>query len=85
VIEVGWLVGPTLIGQTGQLLELPLSHNVFVLFLERRRLLADISKPLMPLRGDLDIGVVSTPVVFDYAPVSVAVYGILKLPKGIPR
>lgn len=60
-----------------------LTDEILTLFGERGRMLACVSKPLMPLGSDLDVGVLHRGRIFDYAAHAAEGDGIVKLPVGV--
>lgn len=66
---------PARIGLGGQHLDPRLAHHVVLLFVEGRGFLAGVPQPLMPLRVDLDLGVVRRSGVVDDASPALAAFG----------
>lgn len=59
LIQVGRFAGPSLVGQSSQLLHLSLADKIVLLFFNRGGILAHVSEPLVPLRWRQRIQLVS--------------------------
>jgi hypothetical protein len=76
---------PSGIGLGSQDLQVLPAHDILFLFGDRRRVLASMSEPLVPLGRDLYLAVVHRAGVFDNAPhaVFMRVEGIAEFPIGV--